>query len=260
MNAQPTELLRQAQQLSESVTRPILGSKKIYVEGSRPDIRVPMREIALSNTPKVFGDRAQRAVQRLRHLRPLHRSGRDHRLGAGLAALRARWIAERGDSEVLAALSSEFGRGRETDAQARCRCASPTCADAAPRQSRHERFADALRAARHRHAGNGIHRHPREPAHGGHPRSAPVAASIRARASAPTSRTSITPEFVRSEVARGRAIIPANINHPELEPMIIGRNFLIKVNANIGNSAPCPPASPRKWRSWSGRSAGAPTR
>ena len=69
----------------------------------------------------------------------------------------------------------------------------------------------------------------------------------------------ITPEFVRDEVARGRAIIPANINHVELEPMAIGRNFLVKVNANIGNSAPSAPASPRKSRRWSGRSAGAPT-
>ena len=70
----------------------------------------------------------------------------------------------------------------------------------------------------------------------------------------------VTPEFVRDEIARGRAIIPANINHPELEPMIIGRNFLVKVNANIGNSAPSPRRSPKKSRSWSGRSAGAPTR
>ena len=69
----------------------------------------------------------------------------------------------------------------------------------------------------------------------------------------------ITPEFVRDEVARGRAIIPANINHVELEPMAIGRNFLVKVNANIGNSAPSAPASRRKSRRWCGRSAGAPT-
>ena len=68
----------------------------------------------------------------------------------------------------------------------------------------------------------------------------------------------ITPEFVRSEVARGRAIIPSNINHAELEPMIIGRNFLVKINANIGNS-PSPRRSRRKWRRWCGRSAGAPT-
>jgi phosphomethylpyrimidine synthase len=69
----------------------------------------------------------------------------------------------------------------------------------------------------------------------------------------------ITPEFVRSEVARGRAIIPNNINHPESEPMIIGRNFLVKINANIGNSAVGPPST-RKWTRWCGPSAGAATR
>ena len=70
----------------------------------------------------------------------------------------------------------------------------------------------------------------------------------------------VTPEFVRDEVARGRAIIPNNINHPESEPMAIGRNFLVKINANIGNSARSPPMSPPKSTRWSGRSAGAPTR
>ena len=70
----------------------------------------------------------------------------------------------------------------------------------------------------------------------------------------------VTPEFVRDEVARGRAIIPSNINHPESEPMAIGRNFLVKINANIGNSARSPATSPRKSTRWSGRSAGAPTR
>ena len=70
----------------------------------------------------------------------------------------------------------------------------------------------------------------------------------------------ITPEFVRDEIARGRAIIPNNINHPESEPMIIGRNFLTKINANIGNSRGAVPGSPRKSRRWCGRSAGAATR
>jgi hypothetical protein len=68
----------------------------------------------------------------------------------------------------------------------------------------------------------------------------------------------VTPEFVRSEIARGRAIIPNNINHPESEPMIIGRNFLVKINANIGNSA-CRRRSRRRWTSSSGPSAGART-
>jgi phosphomethylpyrimidine synthase len=72
-------------------------------------------------------------------------------------------------------------------------------------------------------------------------------------------REGLDTEFVRSEIARGRAIVPANINHPELEPMIIGRNFLVKINANIGNSA-VSSSIERKWRSCSGRPCGAPTR
>jgi phosphomethylpyrimidine synthase len=76
--------------------------------------------------------------------------------------------------------------------------------------------------------------------------------------SAPKSRPFITPEFVRSEIARGRAIIPANINHPELEPVIIGRNFLVKINANIGNSAVTSGVA-EEVENWCGRSAGAPT-
>ena len=70
----------------------------------------------------------------------------------------------------------------------------------------------------------------------------------------------VTPEFVRDEVARGRAIIPNNINHPESEPMAIGRNFLVKINANIGNSRGRLATSPPRSTRWSGRSAGAPTR
>jgi len=235
MNAQPTELLRQAQQLSESVTRPILGSKKTYVEGSRPDIRVPMREIALSNTPKVFGTELNAPFSVYDTSGPYTDPDATIDLGAGLSALRARWIEERGDSEVLQALSSEFGRGRETDTRldpvrfahlrhprraksgmnvsqmhyARRGIITPEMEFIAIRENQRM---DAIREAHllQQHAGESF------------------GANI---------QKSITPEFVRSEVARGRAIIPANINHPELEPMIIGRNFLTKVNANIGNSA-----------------------
>jgi phosphomethylpyrimidine synthase len=235
MNAQPTELLRQTQQLSESVTQPILGSKKVYIEGSRPDIRVPMREIALSNTPKIFGTELNAPFSVYDTSGPYTDPDAGIDLGAGLAALRARWIEERNDSEVLGALSSEFGRGRETDARldpvrfghlrhprrarsgmnvsqmhyARRGIVTPEMEFIAIRENQRM---DAIREA------HLLQQHPGES----------FGASI---------QKSITPEFVRSEVARGRAIIPANINHPELEPMIIGRNFLTKVNANIGNSA-----------------------
>ena len=104
-------------------------------------------------------------------------------------------------------------------------------------------------------AGDGIRRHPREPA----PRAAARAAIRDGEDFGASIPDFVTPEFVREEIARGRAIIPANINHPELEPMIIGRNFLVKINANIGNSAVLS-TSPTRSTRWSGRPAGAPTR
>ncbi len=235
MNAQPNELLRQAQQLSESVTRPILGSKKIHVQGSRADLRVPMREIALSDTPKVFGAEINAPFCVYDTSGPYTDPSAAIDLGAGLPALRAPWIAERGDSEGLDSLSSEFGRSRERDARldavrfghrplphrakaganvtqmhyARRGIVTPEMEYIAIRENQR------IEAIRESHL---LAQHPGES----------FGAAI---------QKIITPEFVRDEVARGRAIIPANINHPELEPMIIGRNFLTKVNANIGNSA-----------------------
>src|SRR6202008_378854 len=113
MNAVPSQLLQQAEQLSADVTRPIPGSHKIHVEGSRPDIRVPMREIALARTPTMFGgeDNAPLAVYDTSGAYTDANAVID--LAQGLAPLRAQWIAERGDTEALASLSSEFGRKRE---------------------------------------------------------------------------------------------------------------------------------------------------
>jgi phosphomethylpyrimidine synthase len=174
MNAIPkpaADLLQQTGQLSESVTRPIPGSRKIFVEGSRPDLRVAMREIAQTQTPTLFGGETNPPITVYDPSGPYTDPDARIDLSVGLPALRAKWIEERGDTELLPQLSSAFGRGREHD---------------------------------------------------------PKLAGV---------RRIITPEFVRDEVARGRAIIPANINHPEVEPMAIGRNFLVKINANIGNSA-----------------------
>ena len=236
MNALPTELLRQAQELSESVTRPIPGSRKIHIEGSRPDIQVPMRQIALSETPRMFGIMEPNAPFVVYDTSgPYSDPDADIDLGAGLKPLRERWIAERGDSSPLPGLSSEFGRGRAADASL----------DAV-------RF-PALRPPRRAHAGANVTQ--MHYARRGiiTPEMEYIAIRENQRIEAITEahllrqhagetfganiQKFITPEFVRDEVARGRAIIPANINHPELEPMIIGRNFLTKVNANIGNSA-----------------------
>ena len=153
---------------------------------------------------------------------------------AGLPELRAQWIRERGDVEEVAQRevrpedNGQLGPDRSGGVQAFPNVRKRVLRARAGTQ----RHPDALRPPRHRHARDGICRHPREPG----PRGA-AASPATGRTSAPPSPTYVTPEFVRDEVARGRAIIPNNINHPESEPMAIGRNFLVKINANIGNSA-----------------------
>ncbi len=235
MNAVAKELLDKTRQLSEEVTRPIPGSLKIYIEGSRPDLRVPMREISLSPTPRTVGVEKNAPLAVYDTSGPYTDPNANIDLARGLAALRARWVDERGDTEILPGLSSAFGRARESDAKldslrfpnralprrakagtnvtqmhyARRGIITPEMEYIAIRENQR------LEAIREAHL---LKQHPGES----------FGAMLPAR---------ITPEFVRDEVARGRAIIPANINHPELEPMVIGRNFLVKINANIGNSA-----------------------
>ena len=113
MNAQPSELLQQAQQLSESVTRPIPGSTKVHVG----ELRVPMREIALSDTPKMFGREANAPFSVYDTSGPYTDPAARIDLGAGLPPLRAAWIAARGDSAELPGLTSAFSRAREDDAR-----------------------------------------------------------------------------------------------------------------------------------------------
>jgi len=235
MNAVPSSLLQQTDQLSESVTRPIPGSRKIFVQGSRPDLQVAMREIVQSQTPTLFGGEENPPITVYDPSGPYTDPDARIDLSTGLPALRAKWIEERGDTELLSQLSSEFGRGRETNARldavrfpsrtlprvakaganvsqmhyARKGIITPEMEYVAIRENqRLDAVRDALLLKQH--AGEAF------------------GASI---------QKFITPEFVRDEIARGRAILPNNINHPESEPMIIGRNFLTKINANIGNSA-----------------------
>ncbi len=236
MNAIPAaSLLLQTGALSAAVTRPIPGSRKIHVEGSRPDLRVAMREIVQARTPSLFGGEDNPPVTVYDTSGPYTDPEARIDLSAGLAPLREAWIAERGDSEPLPGPSSGFGRARESDARldavrfpgrrlprraraganvtqmhyARRGVVTPEMEYVAIRENQR---LDSMR-------GSGLlTQHPGQSFGACIP---PV----------------ITPEFVRDEIARGRAILPCNINHPESEPMIIGRNFLTKINANIGNSA-----------------------
>ncbi|MCL1635520.1 phosphomethylpyrimidine synthase ThiC [Luteimonas sp. SX5] len=235
MNAVPSSLLQQTEQLSESVTRPIPGSRKIHVEGSRPDVRVAMREIALSQTPTLFGGEENPPVTVYDPSGPYTDPDARIDLAAGLAPLRAKWIEERGDTELLAQLSSEFGRGRETNAK--------LAGVRFPNRALPRRAKAGANVSQMHYARRGIvtpemeYVAIRENQRLDAVRDAVLLKQHPGEAFGASIQKFITPEFVRDEIARGRAILPNNINHPESEPMIIGRNFLTKINANIGNSA-----------------------
>jgi len=215
------------------------ASRKRYLQGSRSDVRVPYREITLSDTR--HGDHAEANLPL-----PVYDTSGPYtdpemgiRLTRGLPALRSDWIKDREDTETLTRRSSEYARGLEANlltfhlrfppsfsSRRSCRgknvsqmhyarkgTITPEMEFVALRESMQlERLLeDPSHASR-------LRQHPGQP----------LGAQLPKR---------VSPEFVRSEVAAGRAIIPANVNHPELEPMIIGRNFKVKINANIGNSA-----------------------
>lgn len=221
-------------QVDQATLEPFANSRKVYVQGSRADIQVPFREISLSDTPSQFGAEKNPPVMVYDTSGPYTDPAINIDIRSGLPALRAKWIEERNDTEQLDGPSSVFGQQRKTDAAlaemrfnllrkprrakaganvsqmhyARKGIITPEMEYIAIRENqRRDNISDLLQTQ-----------------HKGHDYGANIPKFI-------------TPEFVRDEVARGRAIIPVNINHPEIEPMIIGRNFLVKINANIGNSA-----------------------
>ncbi|WP_305074843.1 phosphomethylpyrimidine synthase ThiC [Propionivibrio sp.] len=238
-----------AAHVDEAAVKPLPNSRKIYVEGSRPDIRVPMREITQDDTPTAFGGEKNPPIFVYDCSGPYSDPNARIDIRNGLPALRAGWIAERGDTEELADLTSKFGRMRAADKELdelrfpglhrkplRAKAGRNVTQLHYARQGiiTPEMEYIAIRENCNRHAYI-------ETLKASGPQGAKLAALMTRQhpgqnfgASIPEE---ITPEFVRSEVARGRAVIPANINHPEAEPMIIGRNFLTKINANIGNSA-----------------------
>ncbi|MFZ4861386.1 phosphomethylpyrimidine synthase ThiC [Sphingobacterium sp. Mn56C] len=222
-------------------TGPISGSRKIYVQGSRPDLRVAMREISLADTRTMDGTLMPNAPVVVYDTTGVY-TDTQHTVDiyAGIPCIRRPWILERGDVEELPAITSAYGKERLQDDSltairfpdlrkplraktganvsqmhyAKRGIITPEMEYIAIRENqRIDALYDTLqdKTLLQQHAGN----------------------SFGAR----VPKSHITPEFVREEVAAGRAVIPNNINHPESEPMIIGRNFLVKINANIGNSA-----------------------
>ena len=233
------DMATQTGKLSEQITQPISGSKKIYIEGSRPDIRVPMREIEVSDTT------TEQGVEKNMPITVYDTSGAytdpevEIDLLKGLAPLRENWIAERHDTEQLEGPTSDFGQERLND-----------------EKLDHLRFDHIRKPLRAKEGKNVTQMHYakqgiitpemefiaiREDIRLQELRNDPNYETLlrqhKGQNFGANIPDAITPEFVRDEVARGRAVITANINHPELEPMIIGRNFLVKINTNIGNSA-----------------------
>ena len=238
--------------VDEAAIQPLPHSRKVYARGSRAEIRVPMREIAQADTPASFGAEKNPPIFVYDTSGPYTDPDARIDIRQGLEALRAKWIAERGDTEQLGGPTSRYGRERLDDPKlaemrfdlkrkprrakagsavtqmhyARRGIVTPEMEYIAIRENvRRKEYLDSLRAS----GPNGaklaelIGRQHRGQSFGA--------------AAFSSGSDEITPQFVRDEVARGRAIIPANVNHPESEPMIIGRNFLTKINANIGNSA-----------------------
>jgi phosphomethylpyrimidine synthase len=233
MNANP-KFLNSSAELDEAATRAFPKSRKVYVTGSRPDIRVPFREISLSDTPSAFGAEKNPAVVVYDTSGPYTDPAAQIDIRNGLPALRANWIEERDDTEVLGGLTSSYGNQRKSD---------PALAELRFNLTRKPRRAKAGKNVSQMHyARQGVITPEMEfIAIRENQRRAGLSEMLQTQHAGQDFGASIpkliTPEFVRDEVARGRAIIPCNINHPELEPMIIGRNFLVKINSNIGNSA-----------------------
>ncbi|MCS6824396.1 MAG: phosphomethylpyrimidine synthase ThiC [Cytophagaceae bacterium] len=235
-------MIKEKPSLTESTisTTPLPSSKKIYVKGTLHDIRVGMREITLSDTVVKHNGVEKREknppVTVYDTSGPYTDPTVKIDLKKGLPRLREKWILQRGDVELLSDFSSEYTRQRMAD-----------------EKLKNLRFEHIHKPYRAKHGKNVTQMH--------YARKGIITPEMEYVAIRENQRMTelrdnsalwnqhpgnsfgaaippvITPEFVRDEVARGRAIIPSNINHPEAEPMIIGRNFLVKINTNIGNSA-----------------------
>ncbi|MCM5704974.1 phosphomethylpyrimidine synthase ThiC [Larsenimonas salina] len=233
------QFLSESARVDEAAIQPLPASRKTYLQGSRADIQVPFREITLSPTTTSGAHEENPPVLVYDTSGPYTDPAASIDIRKGLPELRRAWIDERGDTERLSGLSSNYGKQRANDPRtttlrfdlkrtpyraktgqnvsqlhyARKGIVTPEMEFVALRENQRRQALgseEVERLLNQQHAGEGF---------------------------GAVLPEEITPEFVREEIARGRAIIPANINHPETEPMIIGRNFLVKINGNLGNSA-----------------------
>jgi phosphomethylpyrimidine synthase len=198
-------------QPSEHSSQPFPGSHKVYIHGKRPDLHVPMREITLTPTPAHLGKEENPPLCVYDTSGPYTDPTIVTDIQQGLPPLRHPWILERQDVEAYTGRSIQ-----PTDNGLKPNDPHANLAVFQAPASRPLRALPGHSVTQMHYARRGI---------------------ITPEMEFIAIREQVEPEFVRSEVARGRAIIPSNINHPECEPMIIGRNFLVKINANIGNSA-----------------------
>jgi len=241
--------LAAAAEVDNNVMNPLPNSRKVYITGSQAGIRVPMREVNQVDTPTSFGGEKNPPVYVYDCSGPYTDPAVQIDIRQGLPTLRQGWIEQRSDSEVLDQPSSSFGMERAQD--------SSLDALRFPGLKRQPRRAKAGKNVSQMHYARqgmvtpemefiaireNLNRQVylqslRDCGTGGENMAALLTRQHAGQSFGAAIPAEITPEFVRDEVARGRAIIPCNINHPETEPMIIGRNFLTKINANIGNSA-----------------------
>ncbi len=239
MSAIPKEFLNKAAALSDEVTRPYPNSRKIHVEGSKADIRVGMREVRQTPTRTAKGLEENPPVYIYDTSGPYSDPTAKIDLIKGLAPVRLPWLLRRDDTEQLSDFTSDYARTRLADSALahlrfehirKPRRARPGCNVTQMHYARKGVVTPEMEyvAIRETLRLNELRDDPRY---------AKLLKRHRGRSFGAAIPEAITPEFVRDEVARGRAIIPANINHLELEPMIIGRNFRVKINTNIGNSA-----------------------
>ncbi len=239
MSAISHESVHRAARLPEDMTRPIAGSRKIYVEGSRAGVRVPMREIGQADTPASFGAQKNPPITVYDTSGPYTDPEAHIDLLRGLSPLRDPWITARDDTDLLEGPSSSYGRARQHDPKLthlrfeHLRAPRRARAGACVTQMRYARAGQISPEMEFIAVRENLRLREMREAYG----RAGYLKQHRGHAWGVRIPDEITPEYVRDEVARGRAIIPANVNHPESEPMIIGRNFRVKINCNLGNSA-----------------------